>query len=104
MDESETTLCILGASGDLTSRLLLPALAQLLLEDPERRVKLIGAGMDDWDDARWRDAVGKAFASADGSNESVEGVREHTTYRRTDITDPDDFRALLDECSGRTAL
>ena len=38
MSESDTTLCILGASGDLTSRSLLPALAELLAEDPERRV------------------------------------------------------------------
>ncbi|WP_133541511.1 glucose-6-phosphate dehydrogenase [Microbacterium sp. BK668] len=100
----DTTLCILGASGDLTSRLLLPALAQLLTEDPHRRVRLIGAGMDDWDDERWRGVVEKAFASADAEGPTVEGVREHTTYRRTDITDPHDFAGLLSECAGRVAL
>lgn len=100
----DTTLCILGASGDLTSRLLLPALAQLLTEDPHRHVRLIGAGMDDWDDERWRGVVEKAFASAKGEGEAVEGVREHTTYRRTDITDPEDFAGLLGECAGRVAL
>lgn len=104
MTESDTTLCILGASGDLTSRLLLPALAQLLMEDPERRVRLIGAGMDDWDDDTWRATVDAAFASADASGETVENVRAHTTYRHTDITDPGDFGALLSESTGRTAL
>ncbi|MGZ8804752.1 MAG: glucose-6-phosphate dehydrogenase, partial [Microbacterium sp.] len=45
-----TTLIVLGASGDLASRLLLPALGQLLTREPERSIRLVGAGMDDWDD------------------------------------------------------
>ncbi|HLU62934.1 MAG TPA: hypothetical protein VKY66_00255, partial [Protaetiibacter sp.] len=36
----ETTLAILGASGDLTQRLLLPALAELLTQERDRRVHL----------------------------------------------------------------
>ena len=100
----DTTLCILGASGDLTSRLLLPALAELLMEDPHRKVRLIGAGMDDWDDEKWRSVVEKSFASAKAEGDTVTGVREHTTYRRTDITDSADFGKLLEECEGRVAL
>lgn len=100
----DTTLCILGASGDLTSRLLLPALAQLLDEDPHRRVRLIGAGMEDWDDDRWRGVVQAAFDQAGAESDTARGVREHTTYRRTDITDSKDFAGLLEECSGRIAL
>ena len=107
MDDSETadtTLCILGASGDLTSRLLLPALAELLTEDPHRRVRLIGAGMDDWDDETWRATVATAFASVKGTGATTDAVRDSTTYRRTDITDSADFEALLAECTGRVAL
>ena len=37
------TLVILGASGDLTRRLLLPGLGTLLREEPERRVRVVGA-------------------------------------------------------------
>ena len=92
---SDTTLCILGASGDLTSRLLLPALAQLLTEDPDRSVKLVGAGIDEWDDDAWRAVVAKAFAAAGASGPAVESVRDSAIYRRTDITDPDGFAALL---------
>ena len=42
MAEPQTTLLILGASGDLTSRLLLPALGQLLTLEPHRRIRLRG--------------------------------------------------------------
>jgi glucose-6-phosphate 1-dehydrogenase len=116
MSESQTTLCILGASGDLTSRSLLPALAELLTEDPERRVHLIGAGGHEWSDQEWRAVVGTAFAAAvesgagsgEGSGGALGGalanVLDTAVYRRTDITDADQFRALLAECRGRTAL
>ncbi len=42
-DQPTTTLLILGASGDLTSRLLLPGLGTLLRVEPERRVRVVGA-------------------------------------------------------------
>ena len=47
MAEAVRTLIILGADGDLTSRLLLPALGQLLTEEDKRRITLLGAGMHD---------------------------------------------------------
>ena len=56
-----TTLLILGASGDLTRRLLLPGLGTLLCEEPDRRVRGVGAdrnelSQEDWDH-RVRDAL-----------------------------------------------
>ncbi len=39
---STVTLVILGASGDLTHRLLLPGLGTLLNADPDLRLTLIG--------------------------------------------------------------
>jgi len=108
MSESDTTLCILGASGDLTSRALLPALAELLTEDPARRVQLIGAGTQDWSDEDWRGAIAKAFTApakpGEERGDALAEVRDGAIYRRTDITDPDDFGALLRECTGTTAL
>ncbi|MFH8251097.1 glucose-6-phosphate dehydrogenase [Microbacterium sp. B2969] len=100
----QATLCILGASGDLTSRLLLPALAQLLTEETERSVRLVGAGIDDWDDDTWRSVVAEAFATASPSGPAVDAVRRETVYRRTDITDPDEIGRLIHECEGRVAL
>jgi glucose-6-phosphate 1-dehydrogenase len=99
---NETTLVILGASGDLTSRLLLPALGQLLTMEPHRRVRLRGAGIDDWDDARWRETVRTAFASG-GFEQAFPAVAE-TTYHRADITDPRDLERLIADPGGRVAL
>jgi glucose-6-phosphate 1-dehydrogenase len=98
----DTTLIILGASGDLTSRLLLPALGQLLAAEPERKVTLRGAGMEDWTDEKWRDTVKAAFATTDA--DAAFPALEHTTYTRADITRPDDLSALLDAATGRPAL
>lgn len=102
MAEPQTTLLILGASGDLTSRLLLPALGQLLTLEPHRRIRLRGAGMDDWDDARWQQVVREAFVSA-GFADAFDAVAE-TTYHRADITDPRDLTALMADPGGRLAL
>jgi hypothetical protein len=49
------TLLLLGASGDLSGRLLLPALGQLLDAEEERRgLVLVGAGAEDWVNATWK--------------------------------------------------
>ncbi|MBW9119968.1 glucose-6-phosphate dehydrogenase [Microbacterium trichothecenolyticum] len=99
---ADTTLLILGASGDLTSRLLLPALGQLLRLEPHRRVRLRGAGMEDWDDARWRATVRHSFETA-GFAGALDLVAD-TTYERADITDAGDLARLLTGNEGRLAL
>ena len=99
---AETTLLILGASGDLTSRLLLPALGQLLTLEPQRRIRLRGAGIDEWDDAQWRKTVRGSFESA-GFGAAFDLVAQ-TTYERADITDPGDLGRLLADHDGRLAL
>jgi glucose-6-phosphate 1-dehydrogenase len=99
---TDTTLLILGASGDLTSRLLLPALGQLLTMEPDRRVRLRGAGVDDWDDDRWRAVVRDAFTEA-GFAAAFDAVAD-TTYQRADITDAGDLTRLLSDPGDRLAL
>lgn len=97
-----TTLLILGASGDLTSRLLLPALGQLLTRCPDRELVLAGAGSDDWSSEKWRESVASRFAEvgADSAFERVSG----TTYTRTDVTDPARVRELLAPVQGRLVI
>ncbi|MFG6444766.1 glucose-6-phosphate dehydrogenase [Microbacterium sp. P06] len=102
MASEPTTLLILGASGDLTSRLLLPALGQLLAREPDRSIHLRGAGIDDWTDEQWREVVRTSFATTDTAS-SFDAVSE-TTYTRTDITNADDLASLLAGNSGRVAL
>ncbi|AZS38514.1 Glucose-6-phosphate 1-dehydrogenase [Microbacterium lemovicicum] len=104
MTATQTTLIVLGASGDLTSRLLMPALGQLLTREPERGIRLIGAGMDDWDDAKWREVVTASFATVKASGSAVDAVLAGATYRRSDITKPEDLRALLAMAEGRPAF
>ncbi|WP_438352148.1 glucose-6-phosphate dehydrogenase [Microbacterium sp. CJ88] len=104
MTDTQTTLIVLGASGDLTSRLLMPALGQLLTREPERSIRLIGAGMDDWDDAHWRQVVTASFETVDASGPAVAAVLGGATYRKSDITDPGDLAALLALAEGRPAL
>ena len=60
-----TTLVIFGAGGDLTSRLLLPALGQLLTREPSRAVRIVGADREDWTDADL-EAVGPHGVRDDG--------------------------------------
>ncbi|MEV4641053.1 glucose-6-phosphate dehydrogenase, partial [Actinoplanes sp. NPDC049548] len=64
--DNEQTLLVLGASGDLTARLLLPGLGGLLAESPGKRLFLVGSGRDDWTDAQWRQRVTEAFSSSTG--------------------------------------
>ncbi|GAA5147697.1 glucose-6-phosphate dehydrogenase [Microbacterium pseudoresistens] len=91
---SETTLVLFGAGGDLSSRLLLPALGSLLVAQPERRVTLVGADRQDGTDADLRRTVEASFASSDAS---AAADRVQVRYRRTDITDAADLRALLSD-------
>ncbi|MDT0116300.1 glucose-6-phosphate dehydrogenase [Microbacterium sp. PRF11] len=99
---ADTTLIILGASGDLTSRLLLPALGQLLTREPGRSVRLHGAGMEDWTDEHWREVVQKSFQTTDAA--AAFAAVSETTYSRADITKADDLQKLLDDAEGRPAL
>lgn len=96
-----TTLVILGAGGDLTSRLLLPALGQLLTREPERSVRIIGADREEWTDAALQDVVTTAFESMDAGDAAS---RVDVEYRRTDITRADELRSLLAGLTGQVAV
>lgn len=104
MSGEPSTFIVLGASGDLTSRLLLPALAQLLGQQPDRSVRLIGVGQNDWDRAEWHEIVSRAVKSVAASGSAVDALLETTEYHRADVTEPDALRRLLDGRSGRIAL
>ncbi|NLG54702.1 MAG: glucose-6-phosphate dehydrogenase, partial [Rhodococcus sp.] len=88
-----TTLLILGASGDLTSRLLLPALGQLLKRQSDRQLNLVGAGSDDWSTEKWRGTVAKQFAEAHAETETSRVIG--TTYQQVDVTSKDAMQKLL---------
>jgi len=96
-----TTLVILGAGGDLTSRLLLPALGQLLTREPARSVRIVGADREQWTDAELESVVRTAFGSMDAEDAAA---RVEVSYVRTDITQADELRSLLGGLSGQVAV
>ena len=105
MSSPVKTFLLLGASGDLAGRLLLPALGELLDAEPERRsVVLVGAGSEAWDEATWRDRVSTSFGSASVSAETVQAVLATTRYVQTDVTDAGQLRDLLGACAAPPAL
>ncbi|ASN20171.1 glucose-6-phosphate dehydrogenase [Arthrobacter sp. YN] len=99
-----SSLVILGASGDLTSRLLLPALGQLLTDQPKRRVQLLGAGVEPWTDDHWRSVVRTSFGAREAAGPAVETLLDATVYFAADVTDPQELTTILSACIGRPAV
>lgn len=98
MTSSSRTLLILGASGDLTSRLLLPSLGALLARKPDRTVTVRGAGVEEWDGSRWRTTVTDAVGAASADRLTV------GDYTATDVTDPSALAALIATVGPGTVL
>lgn len=103
-DASDVVLLILGASGDLTSRLLLPGLAGLLRSGRVTGLSLIGSSRQDWTDEHWREVVRKSFASADTSgpgSAEADRVARTARYVVAQVDEVSELRRLLDMCQGR---
>jgi glucose-6-phosphate 1-dehydrogenase len=98
------TLLILGASGDLTARLLLPGLAGLLAAGGGEGLGLLGAGMEAWDDRHWRAHVSESFAAAHASGGRLHEVAATARYQQADVTRQDDLRRLLQACDGQVII
>lgn len=99
-----TTLCVLGGTGDLASRLLLPALGDLLTAEPHRKVQLVGVDRADESENDWRDRVRAAFERGDASGPAIDDVIARTSYVRADVTKAQDLARVLQSGQGRIAL
>jgi glucose-6-phosphate 1-dehydrogenase len=94
------TLLILGASGDLTGRLLLPGLARLVASGRAADLSLVGAGSDDWTAAQWRRRVHDTFAEAAKSagtegKAALAAMEKNTAYHGIDVTAEGSLAALI---------
>lgn len=103
------TLLILGASGDLTGRLLLPGLAGLLASGGAPGLRLVGAGSDPWSPEQWRERVDGAFAAASKDADSqgqaaLAAVAESTGYHQLDVTADGPLAELLSQLEGPVAI
>jgi glucose-6-phosphate 1-dehydrogenase len=106
---SVKTLLILGASGDLTGRLLLPGLARLVAKGRADGLTLVGAGSDDWSPDQWKDRVHDAFADAAkdadaAGRKALTTLEKATTYHQVDVTAEGALAALLAGLEGPTAI
>ena len=88
------TLLILGGTGDLAQRLLLPGLAQLISSGrAPAELAVIGSGSRDWSDDDWRKRLQESFAAAraeadDGGRQALDAAVQNGSYLRLDLQDP----------------
>jgi glucose-6-phosphate 1-dehydrogenase len=86
-----TRLALLGATGDLAGRFLLPALAGLRADGhlPDD-LHVVGAAQQDWDDETFRDHVAARLQeyAPDVSPAVQQALLARLTYRRLDPQDP----------------
>jgi glucose-6-phosphate 1-dehydrogenase len=98
------TLVIFGAGGDLSTRLLLPGLGQLLAADRDIELELIGASNAELSADAWRDLLRTAFAKGGADPTATESIVARSRYFVADATDADDLRRILAECDTPPAL
>lgn len=98
--DRKQTLIILGASGDLTARLLLPGLGSALKQGLADGLLLIGSGTSDWSDEDWQQRVREAFDGAGHDGDVCRAVAERATYVQADATDSEDLASLVGEAEG----
>ncbi len=97
----DQTFLILGASGDLTARLLLPGLASLADSGQSGDLLLIGSSRVDMDEEEWRglvrDSVG---AGGDASSKLIDS----TFYVQADVTVATQLKGLLERVEGELII
>ncbi|MDT0194203.1 glucose-6-phosphate dehydrogenase [Arthrobacter sp. AB6] len=103
------TLLILGASGDLTGRLLLPGLARLAAKGHATDLRLVGAGSDPWTPEQWRERVHTSFEAAAGpaapeGKGTLQALENETAYHQLDVTADGALASLLAALEGPTAV
>jgi glucose-6-phosphate 1-dehydrogenase len=104
MAAQRKTLVIFGAGGDLSTRLLLPGLAQLLAADRDIELELIGASHVEMAPETWHDMLRTAFAKGGADPVVTDPVVARSRYFAVDATSADDLSRLLAECETAPAL
>ncbi|MCW4384616.1 glucose-6-phosphate dehydrogenase [Salinibacterium sp. SYSU T00001] len=109
MSSTPDVLVIFGAGGDLTRRLLLPGLGQLVDSGggaglDVSRLRLLGVGMVELSDDEWRRRVAEAFESGGATSEAAERLAREARYLRADVTSPDDLTRVFEAAAGTPAI
>lgn len=101
MTQNPQTLVILGASGDLTKRMLLPGLGMLLATDTNRQVEVWGVGRESLEPTAWGAKVGNALARGGCDDDQALKVVAASRYLQVDIAEREGVEALLAELPDR---
>jgi glucose-6-phosphate 1-dehydrogenase len=100
-------LLILGGSGDLSGRYLLPALAELHLAGqlPDE-LRVTGVGRDDWRDEDFREFATQRWQTHGPKlpPEPAESMLRRLSWRTADVTDADRLRELLSDSGQPVAV
>jgi glucose-6-phosphate 1-dehydrogenase len=92
------TIVIFGATGDLTSRFLLPALVRLHQDGrmPED-IRILGIARDKWDTAAFRRHLEEKLTdvTSEGLSSSHRSLLEKVEYLRADVTDHDSMAGIF---------
>jgi glucose-6-phosphate 1-dehydrogenase len=96
------TFAILGGNGDLTERLLIPALGQVVDAARARRtpieLSIVGAARSPQPNDEWRALVRGSLETAGVSAATVDGMSSSAVFVPTDASDPQQLRALIAAC------
>lgn len=98
-------MLILGASGDLTKRLLLPGIGSLIVGADDSDLALldglqvIGSGRSD-KGSEWQGTVEDAFGQVGAKGEAADAILRTTKYVQADPTEADDWKRLLTDVDG----
>ena len=82
-----TNLLILGASGDLTNRLLLPGIGSLLEYEPGRDLRILGADRVDLGRDGFADRLAQALTRGGAPTDVAAEQRDRSDYFQVDVTD-----------------
>ncbi len=98
-------MLILGASGDLAKRLLLPGIGSLIAGGDTADLRLldgltvVGSGRSDRAD-EWQETVRAAFEQVQATGEAAAAILASTTYVQADPTTAEDWKPLLERVDG----
>jgi glucose-6-phosphate 1-dehydrogenase len=98
-------MLILGASGDLTKRLLLPGIGSLIVGGDDADLRLlhgltvIGSGRSD-KSTEWQATVEAAFEQVGATGDVADAILRSTRYVQADPTSADDWKQLLETVDG----
>lgn len=89
-------MLIFGASGDLTSRHLLPALMELDAKDRlADEFRIVGVDVRDWDSSQFRRHLEEKLRDVELGEKGRELLGSRVEYRRSDVTRRDEMSKLL---------